>query len=673
MGIIQTFPFTLPGRSAPACSKSGNLREGLLQQEVRIRIRPSQRKPPGAEAVYLEGPSRLLSPPPSLCRGFLQPPRRSFFPPLRLPPGGGCFLSWALVLRLRLGLSPPPLAGCPPSAAASPRRPLRPPPLPGAAAAPLPVQRSQPAGRPLPAAPAPAMGRRRRPREPPARLLLLALALASGSALLLASLSLLLAAWPRSGARAALQQEAAAAATPQELLSEDDVEELDPVVLSAGWSSQGKLLHHFAQQGALRQRRHATKRKPRRPSPVSAAHYEVQPAEGRTGIQADTNGTIRGWAEAKLNTSSPLRYDSGRGEFTVVKRGLYYLYCQVHFNERNIGYMKLDVMLDGQRALRCLEQFPTTSSSNREAELRVCQVSGLLMLRPGESIRLQTIAEVQLKADRYFTFFGLFQGPQMSAPAAGGPRAPSRWRQGSPPRQSSLEAAVWVAGGALGAGFVACLLLALAVQCRLGSLREELAQLREELKMSRAPADQGPSKPHQRAGDLLVPIALRGKHPMYLERRKRDVKKTPCERSQKRRRQSVLHMVPDRHSNNDEGDATEIWWKPSLRQGQALEPSGRDVLVKHTGLYFVYSQVLFHDPTFTMGQVVQRQAPGKPGQILFRCVQNMPANPDHAYNSCYSGGIFHLQQGDRLNLCIPRFNASFDTSPHGTFLGLLRL
>uniref|UniRef100_A0A803T6P8 TNF superfamily member 12 n=1 Tax=Anolis carolinensis TaxID=28377 RepID=A0A803T6P8_ANOCA len=231
-----------------------------------------------------------------------------------------------------------------------------------------------------------AMGRQRRSRDPPARLVLLALALASGSALLLASLSLLLAAWPRSGARL-LQHQDPAAPVPQ-------------VAVSTGWNSQGKFLHHLAQQGALRQRRQAGKGKrsrPRRPSAVSAAHYE------------DANGTIHGWAEAKLNTTSPLRYDRGRREFTVVKRGLYYLYCQVHFNEGKTIYMKLDVMLDGELALRCLEQFPPTSSGPQEPELKVCQVSGLVLLTPGESIRLRTIPKVRLKAERYLTYFGLFQ------------------------------------------------------------------------------------------------------------------------------------------------------------------------------------------------------------------------------------------------------------------------
>uniref|UniRef100_A0ACB8EY48 Uncharacterized protein n=2 Tax=Sphaerodactylus townsendi TaxID=933632 RepID=A0ACB8EY48_9SAUR len=253
------------------------------------------------------------------------------------------------------------------------------------------------------------MGRRRRSREPPSRLppgLVVGLALlllASASALLLASLSLLLAASPRP---------AAAAAAPQDLLSADDAEEMDPVVLSASWSSQGKLLHHFAQEGALRQRRQATGRGKRRSSKagtVFAAHYEVHPPEGRGGIQADGSGIIRGWGEAKLNTSSPLRYNSSRGEFTVLKRGLYYLYCQVHFNEDKVNYMKLDVVLGGQLALRCVEEFRPTSSGPQKAELRVCHVSGLVLLRPQETIRLQTIPKVQLKADRYLTYFGLFQ------------------------------------------------------------------------------------------------------------------------------------------------------------------------------------------------------------------------------------------------------------------------
>uniref|UniRef100_A0A670J0P5 TNF superfamily member 12 n=1 Tax=Podarcis muralis TaxID=64176 RepID=A0A670J0P5_PODMU len=267
----------------------------------------------------------------------------------------------------------------------------------------------------------------------------------------------------------------------------------------------------------------------------------------------DADGTIRGWVEAKLNTTSPLRYDSSRGEFRVAKRGLYYLYCQVHFNEGKTIYMKLDIMLDGELALRCLEQFPPTSSGPQDPELRVCQVSGLVLLRPDESIRVRTIANVQKGKRNWVVCMGSLDGCSISF-----------WE-------------------------------------------------------------------------------------LYF---------------------SLLHFCLCRDLY---GFATEIWWEPFLQQGRALELSGRDVVVRHMGLYFVYSQVLFRDPTFTMGQVLWRKAHGKPGQILFRCVQSMPPNPEKAFNSCYSGGVFHLQPGDRLNLRIPRFNASFDLTAHGTFLGFLRL
>ncbi|XP_025050123.1 uncharacterized protein LOC102376004 isoform X2 [Alligator sinensis] len=132
---------------------------------------------------------------------------------------------------------------------------------------------------------------------------------------------------------------------------------------------------------------------------------------------------------------------------------------------------------------------------------------------------------------------------------------------------------------------------------------------------------------------------------------------------------------PGPRHQHPEGDVTELWWAPALGQGHGLELSGSIVTVRQAGLYLVYSQVLFHDPTFTMGQVLWRLPPGGqgPGQILLRCVQSMPGQREQAYNSCYSGGAFHLQRGEGLRLAGPRANASLDLTPHGTFLGLVRL
>ncbi|ETE66969.1 Tumor necrosis factor ligand superfamily member 12, partial [Ophiophagus hannah] len=368
------------------------------------------------------------------------------------------------------------------------------------------------------------------------------------------------------------------------------------------------------------------------------------------------NGTIRGWAEAKLNATNPLRYDNSRGEFTVIKRGLYYLYCQVHFNEEKTVYMKLDVMLSGQLALRCLEQFPPTSSGPQEAELHVCQVSGLLLLRPEASIRLRTIPDVRLKADRYLTYFGLFQ--DLAAVGQEAPQEKPRsgkkvermmplkiWRGGLNPF-SGLDSwgvrqrppTPWAVVGALAVGLLACLFMLFSIQASLESLKEELAMLRREGVCQASGTDGQQDASDSRQRDVGGPVA----HALRT-RWTRDVAKIP---------QQEPLMRPRK-----EGDATEIWWTPFLQQGRALEPSGQEVVVRHTGLYFVYSQVLFHDPTFTMGQVLRRVALGRPDQILFRCIQR----------------VFHLQQGDRLSLSIPRFNASFDISTHGTFLGVLRL
>ena len=46
-------------------------------------------------------------------------------------------------------------------------------------------------------------------------------------------------------------------------------------------------------------------------------------------LHSGVDGTVSGWEETKINSSSPLRYDHQTGEFTVIRAGLYYLYCQV--------------------------------------------------------------------------------------------------------------------------------------------------------------------------------------------------------------------------------------------------------------------------------------------------------------------------------------------------------
>uniref|UniRef100_B0QZJ0 Tumor necrosis factor ligand superfamily member 13 n=1 Tax=Mus musculus TaxID=10090 RepID=B0QZJ0_MOUSE len=241
----------------------------------------------------------------------------------------------------------------------------------------------------------------------------------------------------------------------------------------------------------VRPRRSAPKGRKARPRRAIAAHYEVHPRPGQDGAQAGVDGTVSGWEETKINSSSPLRYDRQIGEFTVIRAGLYYLYCQ-------------------------------------------------------------------------------------------SPDVLEAWKDGAKSRRR----------------------------------RAVLTQ----------------------------------KH---------------------KKKHSVLHLVPVNITSKD-SDVTEVMWQPVLRRGRGLEAQGDIVRVWDTGIYLLYSQVLFHDVTFTMGQVVSREGQGR-RETLFRCIRSMPSDPDRAYNSCYSAGVFHLHQGDIITVKIPRANAKLSLSPHGTFLGFVKL
>ncbi|EHH57678.1 hypothetical protein EGM_07366, partial [Macaca fascicularis] len=242
----------------------------------------------------------------------------------------------------------------------------------------------------------------------------------------------------------------------------------------------------------VRPRRSAPKGRKTRARRAIAAHYEVHPRPGQDGAQAGVDGTVSGWEEARINSSSPLRYNRQIGEFIVTRAGLYYLYCQ---------------------------------SSD----------------------------------------------------------APEAWENG------------------------------------------------ERSRKRRAVLTQKQKKQH-----------------------------------------SVLHLVPINATSKDDSDVTEVMWQPALRRGRGLQAQGYGVRIRDAGVYLLYSQVLFQDVTFTMGQVVSREGQGKQ-ETLFRCIRSMPSHPDRAYNSCYSAGVFHLHQGDILSVIIPRARAKLNLSPHGTFLGFVKL
>ncbi|XP_004468786.1 tumor necrosis factor ligand superfamily member 12 isoform X1 [Dasypus novemcinctus] len=255
-----------------------------------------------------------------------------------------------------------------------------------------------------------------------------------------------------------------------------------------------------------------------------------------------------------------------------------------------------------------------------------------------------------------------WQCPQLMSASSPPSLAPKRspGDRGGPVQELALSVALWLSwGAALGA--MACAMALLTQQTELQNLRREVARLQK----TAAPLQKGEgypwqSLPEQSPDDLETWNGERS-------RRRRAV----LTHKQKKRR-SVLHLVPINITSKEDSDVTEVMWQPALRRGRGLEAKGYVVRVWDAGVYLLYSQVLFHDVTFTMGQVVSREGQGRQ-ETLFRCVRSMPSNPDRAYNSCYSAGVFHLHQGDILSVVIPRARARFSLSPHGTFLGFVKL
>ncbi|KAL4631467.1 tumor necrosis factor ligand superfamily member 12-like [Arapaima gigas] len=139
-----------------------------------------------------------------------------------------------------------------------------------------------------------------------------------------------------------------------------------------------------------------------------ASHFEselcpcVVLAVGKEGI-------IKGWTEEELNVSKAVRYNPDSGTFTVEKNGLYFLYCQVHFNENQSSYVKLEVLVNTEKVLYCIEGYSTTpsSESHQFQFLKPCQVSGLLQLKKGFQLKVSTGSEFTLlsNAEHYFGLF----------------------------------------------------------------------------------------------------------------------------------------------------------------------------------------------------------------------------------------------------------------------------
>nr|XP_002742579.1 tumor necrosis factor ligand superfamily member 13B [Callithrix jacchus]CTQ86148.1 TPA: tumor necrosis factor ligand 7A [Callithrix jacchus] len=235
----------------------------------------------------------------------------------------------------------------------------------------------------------------------------------------------------------------------------------------------------------------------------------------------------------------------------------------------------------------------------------------------------------------------------------------------------------------------ATLLLALLFCCltvvsfyQVATLQRDLASLRAELQghhSEQLPAGAGAPKatleeaPAVTMGLKIFEAPAPGEgNPSQSSRKKRAIQ-DPEETVT----QDCLQLIADSATPTiQKGSYTFIPWLLSFKRGSALEEKENKILVKETGYFFIYGQVLYTDKTYSMGHLIQRKKVHVFGDelslvTLFRCIQNMPETQPS--NSCYSAGIAKLEEGDELQLAIPRENAQILLDGDATFFGAFKL
>ncbi|KAL0994051.1 hypothetical protein UPYG_G00117160 [Umbra pygmaea] len=156
-------------------------------------------------------------------------------------------------------------------------------------------------------------------------------------------------------------------------------------------------------------------------------------------------------------------------------------------------------------------------------------------------------------------------------------------------------------------------------------------------------------------------------------RRKRDILKRGSRRQRcTAGRSAFVHLVPLSVHSYDEHDYTVVEWAPGQSLEEGLQVSGETVTVVTRGTYFIYSQVLYKDTTWTMGHVIQKNLNGIETSLM-KCIQSMPSNITVAQNTCFTAGVHYLEKGSTLKLSIPRKSAGLVIRPHTTFLGMFRI
>ncbi|XP_013916583.1 PREDICTED: tumor necrosis factor-like [Thamnophis sirtalis] len=123
-----------------------------------------------------------------------------------------------------------------------------------------------------------------------------------------------------------------------------------------------------------------------------------------------------------------------------------------------------------------------------------------------------------------------------------------------------------------------------------------------------------------------------------------------------RSRKPAAHAVASSHNTKELNWTTDVI-PTFLENGMQLDKSENSFVVPSTGLYFIYSQLLFHKdncktPLLLTHSIVRRSSEISVEVELLKSIKSVceqvSSNKKLWFESIYQGGVFHLNQGARL-------------------------
>ncbi|XP_078621363.1 uncharacterized protein LOC144887834 [Branchiostoma floridae x Branchiostoma japonicum] len=120
------------------------------------------------------------------------------------------------------------------------------------------------------------------------------------------------------------------------------------------------------------------------------------------------------------------------------------------------------------------------------------------------------------------------------------------------------------------------------------------------------------------------------------------------------------------------GDDILTKWRPLRDPGEGFHLEDGQLYVKRTGLYFIYSQILYiDDPNAVPGIEATNHSVVVDKDVFLTCVHSMVSNPP--WDTCFTAGIMSLEAGSSIAISMKCDECYISLSSDATFFGAVML